>query len=181
MDKLLILFGDLSNFPNLSEQLGVEFIDLSDDVREKFLNLLGPFKHNTSSSEFSLVACGCDTQNDCTSIVINEILDHPKHGIGIALFDAKGPCSMDEFQKLANERIAELIVRESRLDIGNFSLELIEKSLREIENLREIVLDNGVNVVPGMNRYYIPHNQRINLKNKYSHKNFRHCRKILRK
>ena len=175
------LFGNSLDFPNVSEQLGMEFTDLSEDGRENFLSLLEHLTPRVTSQDLSVVACGCSGPKDFSSVAIKETLDVSKHGIGIALFDVKKPCSMDELQKLANEKIEEIIARESQLDIGEFAIELMEKTLQDVKNLREIAVDNNENLVSGVNNYYIPRNQRINLPNKYSHKNFRHHRKILRK
>ena len=180
MDKLLILFGNPLDFPVVSEQLGVEFSELPDNVKETFFDLLGRLIHHIPDHDFSVVACGCSSQSNISSEVILHTLDVTKHGVGIAEFDAKKSCDIDELQNLANEKIVEIIAKSPLADIDIKDFNLDEEAILKARNV-DVVIANDRAFLGNNTHCFIPRDQRIPSNSNCSRRNIGLQRKILRR
>jgi hypothetical protein len=123
-----------------------------------------------------LVSC-CESSVRIESVIIKYANQVAEHSIGVILCDAvEYRKTFDALQFLAME------TQNYDSDIGVFALELINKTIEHVFNLRQSIV-NFESQLESESRqhYWISRNQRIPIKNKFSNRTFGIQRKILRR
>lgn len=187
MDKLIIVGKnqDFSLIAKKFEELALDVhccadhYDAIDLIKEEFIE---------SRPKHGLVVACCGTPEGIDSTIMSHIHDVPEHSIGVILCDpVEFHQTFESLQHMANERAAEIISAQSRLsDIGEFALQLMQKTFEQVEEARETLLRNDLLLnnelfVGKKQRFFIPRNQRITVNNRFSNKNFCLPRKILKR
>lgn len=177
MNKSLIIIGKSLDFSLVAKNFAGMALDVSccanhydaiDFIREEIVE---------SRSKDGLVVACCGTSVSIDSTIMNYVHQVPEHSIGVIL------CDPVEFHATLEslQRMEKRSAQRHLSDIGVFSLELIQKTFEQVEDLSKVLRVNDLILVEHKQQFFAPRNQKIPAKHKFANRNLGLQRKILRR